>query len=357
MKIALVYDRVNKIGGAERILTELFKLYPDAPLYTLVYDPEKAPWAKGKQIVTSFMQKIPFAPRYHEFFPVVPIFAFESFDFSEYDVVISITSTEAKGIITGPTTKHISYILTPTRYLWSHFHQYFSNTVLRMLALPIVTMLRTWDEVAAHRPDALLTISNTARTRIKKYYKRDAHVIYPPVEINRFSASSTSDDFYLIVSRLVAYKKIDIAIEACNRLGVPLKIVGDGLDRQRLEKLAGPTTTFLGNLTDEELNNYYQKCRAVLMPQEEDFGIVAVEALASGKPVVSFARGGVAEIIEPGITGEFFSLQTVDALVQTLEKVAKKTYSWQSCRKRAEAFAADHFRKKFAGAVTQILQN
>lgn len=354
MKVAIVYDRVNKIGGAERILATLFKLYPDAPLYTLVHDQQRAPWSKNRRIITSFMQRIPYAKVYHEFFPILPIFAFEGFDFKEFDVVISITAAEAKGIITHPKTLHISYVLTPTRYLWSHFDLYFSNKLFRLISAPLITLLRIWDEIAAQRPDEMITISKTVAARIKKYYKRDTTVIYPPVNLHMFESDFVEGDYFLIVARLVPYKKIDIAIEACNKLGLPLKIIGEGLDKKRLMKMAGPTVTFLGNLTDYELKSYYQKCRAFLAPQEEDFGITIIEALAAGKPVVAFGGGAALELIQAGVTGEFFYPQTTEALIKVLDVTCKKKYSWVLCRKEASKYGESEFLKNFALKVNQL---
>lgn len=351
MKIALVYDRVNKIGGAERILTALNELYPEAPLYTLVYDKKRAAWAQGFKIHTSFLQKIPFARVFHEFFPILPIFAFEQFDFKRFDIVISVTSTEAKAIITGPQTLHMSYILTPTRYLWSHYWDYFQNKFLRILSLPAISIVRIWDYFVSSRPDVLIAISKESARRISKYYRRSSKVIYPPVDIKKFKVESLKlkdkEDYFLIVSRLVDYKRIDIAIEACNKLKLPLKIVGTGLARKKLESLAGPTVTFLGNLTDVDLTHYYQNCGALLTPQEEDFGIVAVEALAHGKPVIAYGAGGIKEIIIKGKSGEFFYPQTKEALIAALEKFAKKTYSSHFCTREAERFSKEHFKQEF----------
>lgn len=359
MKIALVYDRVNKIGGAERILTALHEIFPEAPLFTLVYDATRAPWAKNFTIHTSFLQKIPFAKTYHEFFPVLPIFAFEQFDFSSYDVVISITATEAKGVITSPHTLHISYILTPTRYLWSHYQDYFRNTLVRILSLPLVTFLRVWDVIASHRPDILITISKTSASRILKFYKKNALVLYPPVNIHTFAISKEvekkpkGEQYFLIVSRLVDYKRVDLAIRVCNELKLPLKIIGDGLAKSALQKLAGTTVEFIGNLTDGQLALYYQNCRAVLFPQEEDFGLVAVEALACGKPVIAYKKGGACEIVQEGTTGEFFYPQTQAALKSAIEKFQEKTYSPRLCMARAELFSKELFQFKMKQLINK----
>lgn len=364
MKVALVYDRVNKIGGAERILSVLHELYPDAPLYTLVHYEKRAPWSKDMKIHTSFLQKIPFARIYHEFFPLLPIFAFEQFDFTGFDVVISVTATEAKGIITSPAVLHICYLLTPTRYLWSHYETYFANPMLKFISAPIVSMLRLWDLMAAQRPDEIVAISQAVKDRVSKYYRRKAEVIYPPVNTEKFRIKNESLDlvqdrklrikgrnYFLIVSRLVRYKRIEIAIEACNKLQLPLKIVGEGLEKGKLEKIAGPTVEFLGNLTDSELSHYYQNCRALLVPQEEDLGLVAIEALSCGVPVIAFEAGGAKEIVVPGKNGELFAPQTTEGLMRVLEKFDTNAYSRDFCRRSAMKFSQDKFMKRFADFV------
>lgn len=357
MKVALVYDHVNKIGGAERILMTLHELFPDAPLYTGVYNAARAPWAKDFSVVTSFLQKIPFAATHHELYPGLPFLAFEQFDFSRFDVVISITSAEAKAVITSPNTLHICYCLTPTRYLWSHYQDYFSNRLLRILSAPMVSMLRLIDTVTSQRPDRYVAISETVKRRIAKYYRQNASLIFPPVDTDRFTikksstGSEQSADYFLLVSRLVKYKHIELAIEACNELKVPLKIVGIGLEEARLKQLAGKTIEFLDNLTEEELIEYYQGCRALLFMAEEDFGISMVEAMACGKPVLAYGKGGAKEIVVPGVTGELFQAQTNTEVVQVIRKFASSIYNSTSCRKRAEKFSSLVFKKQFKTLV------
>jgi len=270
MRVALVYDRLNKWGGAERVLLVLHKLFPDAPLYTSVYNKKKASWADVFDIRTSFLQKIPDASSSHEILaPLMPL-AFESFSFDEYDLVISLTSESAKGIITKPHTLHVCYCLTPTRYLWSGYDEYFKNPYLRYLAKPAVSYLRMWDKVAASRPDRYIAISQEVKRRIKKYYDRDSEVIYPPVEFGRSTFSSLGGNppapYFLIVSRLVPYKKIDIAIKVFNKLKLPLKIVGVGSEEKKLKNMSNNNIEFLGYLTDKELVRYYSDCCALIFP-------------------------------------------------------------------------------------------
>src|SRR6266404_9709108 len=276
MKVALVYDRINKWGGAERVLLALHNLFPNAPIFTSVYSPAKATWAKKFDVKPSFLQKFSHAVTHHELYPFLMPIAFERFNFSQYDLVISLTSEAAKGIITGPNTIHICYCLTPTRYLWSGYQEYFKNPALRILAAPTVSYLKKWDRVAAKRPDTFVAISQEVQDRIKKYYDRESVVIYPPVEL-AFSgerlASSLKDKnvkpYFLIVSRLskfTKYKRSDLAIQACNELKLPLKIVGEGNWKKELEKMAGPTIEFIGKVDDIKLREYYKNCTALIFP-------------------------------------------------------------------------------------------
>ncbi len=267
MKVALVYDRVNKWGGAERVLLALHKIFPNAPLYTSVLDLTKAPWAKDFKIKTSFLQKIPFS-RHHEWFaPFMPL-SFESFSFDEYDLVISITSEAAKGILTKPSTKHLCICLTPTRYLWSGYNDYFKNPVLKFISIPILFYLKTWDKIASQRPDYYIAISKEVQNRIKKYYNKDAKVIYPPVELGKTKIVKENKGYFLVVSRIskfTQYKKIDLAVKAATKLSLPLIVVGDG-NANYLKKIAGPTVTFAGKVSDQELKTYYANCKALLFP-------------------------------------------------------------------------------------------
>jgi glycosyltransferase involved in cell wall biosynthesis len=349
MKVALVYDRVNKWGGAERILLALHKLFPEAPLFTSVYNREKAPWAKAFEVKTSFLQKFPKAQTSHELYaPLMPL-AFESFNFDEFDLVISVTSEAAKGIITKPRTRHICYCLTPTRYLWSGYDDYFKGRLFRLFTKPIVTSLRNWDRIAGQRPDEYIAISTEVQDRISKYYSRQSEIIYPPLMINtRNSSSEKTEDYFLVVSRLTNfYKRVDIAIKACNELKLPLKVVGGGLDKKSLMKIGGPTVEFLGNLTDDELAVYYKKCKALIFPGREDFGLTMVEVQAFGRPVIAFRGGGALDIIKEGVTGEFFDEQTTGSLKGVLKSFRGNRYNTQLCRENAERFTFAHFETDF----------
>ena len=325
MKVALVYDRVNKWGGAERVLLALHKIFPKAPLYTSVYDKKKARWAKVFRVYTTFLQKIPFAKSHHDVLASFMPIAFETFNFDNYDVVISVTSEAAKGIVTKPNTLHVCICLTPTRYLWSGYKEYFKNPAFRFLATPMIWLLRKWDFAAAQRPDTYIAISKEVARRVKQYYKKDAVVIYPPIGIKKGRLPKTqTNDYFLIVSRLVPYKRIDIAIEACNKLQLPLKIIGVGSQEAYLKSIAGSTVEFLGSLTDEDLIKYYNGCCAFLFPGYEDLGLTILEAQQYGKPVIAYKAGGALETVIEGKTGEFFTQQTVASLTKKLQLLLKK---------------------------------
>ncbi len=368
MKVALVYDRVNKWGGAERVLLALHKIFPKAPLYTSVYDKKNAQWAKVFDVRTSFLQKIPFAKRHHEWYASLMPIAFEGFDFDTYDVVISLTSEAAKGIVTKPKTKHICICLTPTRYLWSGYDEYFASQILRILSRPIISLLRKWDFAAAQRPDIYVAISEEVARRLKKYYKKSSQVIYPSIELHKRKLSEIQENtYFLVVSRLVPYKRIDIAIEACNELQLPLKIIGTGSEEQTLREIAGSTIEFLGNVNDEELIEYYIKSAALLFPGLEDFGLTVLEAAQYGKPVIAYKAGGALETIIEGKTGEFFFPQTTRALVKKLQLLLKsrkisigrkiKNPYAKASMEQARKFDQKTFQKNIVALVASQMEN
>lgn len=355
MKVALVYDRVNSWGGAERVLLALHKIWPEAPLFTAVYDPQGASWAKVFKVIPSFINRFPFAPKSHEIYPWLTPLAFECFDFSDFEVVVSVTSADAKGIITKPKTLHVCYCLTPTRYLWSGYENYFRNTIFKILTKPVVRHLRNWDVPASQRPDEFISISQNVARRVKKYYHRDSVVIYPPVDVLKWKPTKTNqEDYFLLVSRLVYYKRADIAIEAFNQLGLPLKIVGTGSDCQRLKKMAKNNISFLGQLTDKELLGYYQGCQAVVFPQEEDFGLVPLEAQACGRPVIALKAGGVLETVVEGKTGVFFYPQTAAALKEAVLNFGTRRFAAEDCQENARRFREEIFIKDFQDFVSQL---
>lgn len=356
MKVALVYDRVNKIGGAERVLETLHQIWPKALLYTAVYHPKTASWAKKFKVVSSFLNRFPFAKKRHEAYPYLMPLAFESFNFDEYDVVISVTSEAAKGIITKPKTLHICYCLTPTRYLWSGYEDYFRNKTFRFLTKPVVAYLRYWDRIAAQRPDIYLATCENVRGRIKKYYGRKAEIIYPPLDIEKWKMPQRKkrENYFLVVSRLdFGYKKVDLAVEAFNQLGLPLKIIGAGSQMGKLKKIARKNIEFLGQLTDRELLGYYQGCQAVIFPQEEDFGLVPLEAQASGRPVIAYRGGGALETVIDGRTGLFFASQTPEALIKAVKRFEASQFKPQVCRQNAVRFSQERFKKEIKEFVRE----
>ena len=356
MKTALVYDRVNKWGGAERDLLALHELFPDAPLYTSVYNPKAIAWAKVfPKVVASFVNKIPFAKDKHEHFAYLMPLAFESLDFSKFDLVISVTSEAAKGIITKPTTLHICYCLTPTRYLWSHHELYFKDPLFKAVALPSIWYLKHWDKIAAFRPDILVAQSKTVQERIKRYYGIDSEIIYPPVDFDFFSkgAKDKRDNFYLIVSRLVPYKRVDLAIEAFNLIGLPLYIVGVGSEEEKLKGMAKKNINFVKELTDSTLAHYYRKCAAFIMPQEEDFGLAAVEAEASGAPVIAYRAGGALDIVVEGKSGLFFDKQEPRALISAVKKFRSTTFNPSWISRSAQRFSKEGFKQSFLKLIKE----
>lgn len=364
MRIALVYDRVNKFGGAERILLALHEIWPDAPLYTALYNRKNALWANKFKVIPSFVSKLPVISNHHELLPLFTPFAFESFDFSEFDVVISVTSSDAKGILTSPSTLHICYCLTPTRYLWSGFYDYlaqpglgFLNHIARFFIRLFSTHYRIWDYIASRRPDHIIAISKTVAKRINSYYRAKVSVIYPPVntDIFRIKKNHKKQNYFLIVSRLVPYKKIDYAISAFNKLGWQLKVIGSGIDESRLKNRVAKNIQFIySNLTDQKLSWYYQNCKALIFPGEEDYGLTAMEALACGKPVIAYNAGGVTESIEPGITGELYNYPNEKSLISALRNFKKKHYSPISCRQKALIISKNKFRTVMKNKVESL---
>lgn len=356
MKVALVYDRVNKWGGAERVLLALHELFPKAPLYTSVYSEKNAPWAKVfPEIKTSFLQKLPYARKNHEKFALIMPSVFESFDFSNFDLAISVTSEAAKGIIT-PNNAHVCYCLTPTRYLWSGFDDYFETNIKKLLGKPALNYLRKWDQMAANRADRMISISSEVKDRIKKYYQRESQVIFPPVDLKKFNRKKNvnKEKFFLVVARLVPYKKIDLVIKVFNELKLPLVIVGTGNEEKRLKRKANSNIKFLSQLTDLELLNYYEEARALIFAQVEDFGLAAVEAQAAGTPVIAFKAGGVLDIIKNEETGVFFDKQTPESLISAISQFSKMKFYKKDLLDNAVRFSKENFQRNFLNFLSSI---
>lgn len=354
LRVALVYDRVNKWGGAERVVIALKKIFPHADLYTSVYEESKSSWASKINVIPSFLQSIPFARSHHEWLGALMPLAFESFKFNNYDLVISVTSESAKGVITGPQTKHLSIILTPTRYLWSGYKFYFKNKILKRIATPIVWYLRTWDKVAANRPDKLIAISEVVRTRISKYYGLASDIIYPPLMIKSHKYKREVKNYYLVVSRLVPYKRVDLAIKAANKLKFPLKVIGTGSEYDGLRRIAGNTVEFIGYAGEDELKQYYSECKALIFPGIEDFGLVMIEAQSFGAPVIAYRAGGAVEIVKEGTTGEFFDKQNVVSLINKLKTFSANRYNTDACKKNAQRFTYEIFEENIKKAILNL---
>lgn len=356
MRVALVYDRLNKLGGAEAVLVELAKLYPDADWYTSLWDPAGAPFSRSWRVKSSWLNHLGFLRRRHEWIPYLMPFVFESFDLSAYDLVISVGSAEAKGVITRPGTPHLHYCLTPTRYLYSHTDEYLTNPLYRLIA----HYLRLWDQVASTRPDLMIAISTQVKKRIKKYYKRDVEIIYPPVGTLRFQASSQFvppyTNYYLAVARLVPYKRLDFLVKLFNHLSKTLVIVGTGSEFSRLRRLAGPTVHLVGQVSEEELMGYYQHATAFLQANIEDFGIVMVEAQAAGVPVIAYALGGAEDIVKDGVTGILVSSRAETAWATAITLFEGKSFSAARCRQNAKRFATSRWTAKMKERTNQLCQ-
>jgi glycosyltransferase involved in cell wall biosynthesis len=353
MRIAIVHDYLAQHGGAERVVEAMHELWPEAPIYTSVYDPEAMPSEyRQMDIRTSFLQNLPFAPtnRHHKkFLPFYPM-AFEKLDLREFDVVVSSASTFAKGIITGPETCHLCFCHNPSRFAW-RYQEYIEDgkfsRLERRLIIPFIHHLRTWDYVAAQRVDYFLANSYNVARRILKYYGRSSDILYPPVDTKRFVVSpNPKADYYLIVGRLIPYKRIDLAVQACTQLGLPLKVVGAGPDQERLKQMAGPTIEFLGRRSDEEVTELLTHCKAFFFPGEEDFGIAPVEAMASGRPVIALRAGGAMETVIDGKTGVFFDTPSVDRVIDAIKRLDTLTLDSQQIRAHAELFDTAAFHQR-----------
>ncbi len=366
MKVALLHDWLIRYGGAERVLTVLHGMFPDSPIYFLLAreDLIKKHFPDAR-IHTSFLDRIPgfFTWSHRMFLPLYPG-AVESFDFSQFGVFISSCSTFIKGVVTRPSTIHISYIHTPPRFLWDWKNEYSEELgrLRRFVSFPLFHSMRLWDSSAAGRPDYLIANSQTTRARIQKYYRREAGVIYPPVSLaSRFDEEALSGErnavsYFLIVSQLVPYKRIDLAIRVCNAMNLPLIIVGEGPERKKLERMAGPAVTFMGWQPDDVVRSFYQNATAVLFPGEDDFGIVPVEAMSFGRPVLAFRGGGATETVVEGITGEFFDEPTPESLKIGLERILTKREKYDPAliQKRARKFSKERFIRELRDFIKTV---
>ncbi len=359
MRVALVHDWLNQIGGAEEVLEVLKTMYPQAPIYTSIYGPKVMPaHYRSWDIRTSFMDKLPFVKGHHQpFLPLYPL-AFESFDLSQYDLVISNKSGFCHGVITPPETLHVCYCLTTTRYLWSYpayVEREEIGPLARLILPPFLYHLRLWDRAAADRVDHFVAISQAVRRRIAKHYRRESAVIYPPVDIAGYECAAISehDDYFLIVSRLIPYKRIDLAVRAFNELGLPLIIIGEGRARASLQAIARPNVKFLGRLPDAEVKRYLARCRAFVFPGLDDFGLAPVEAQAAGRPVIAYAGGGALDTVVEGVTGTLFHPQTPEALAEAVRTFDDAGYDPAVIRQNAERFDASVFEEQLRRFVEE----
>jgi glycosyltransferase involved in cell wall biosynthesis len=328
MRVAIIHDWLTGMRGGERCLEVFCEIFPQAHLYTLVYIPGSvSSLIEQIPIKTSFIQNLPFSKRgYRQYLPLFPV-AIERFNLKGYDLILSCSHCVAKGIIPPPDGLHISYLLTPMRYAWDMYGEYFGENRNRMIPF-FMHYLRMWDVTSSQRVDHFICISKHVENRIRKFYRRQAEVIHPPVDTKRFGLQDRKEDYFLIVSSFAPYKRVDLAVEAFNRLGYPLKIIGSGPQEKRLRSMARSNVEFLGWQPDEVVADYYSRCRALIFPGEEDFGIVPLEAMASGKPVIAYARGGALETVIPyhqevkaergTSTGLFFQEQNVDSLIDAV---------------------------------------
>lgn len=360
MKIALIHDHLAQDGGAEGVLKIFKDMFPEAPIYTLLYDQKNIDKNyKNRKIEASIIQKLPGGVKHYQWYmPFMPM-AIEFFDLRGFDVVLSDTSSFAKGVITSPETLHICYCHTPTRYLWSDTHQYINelkyNKFFKKIISMVLNYVRMWDKLAADRVDKYLANSRTAQSRIKKYYHRDSKIIYPPVELDKFYVSEKQENYFLAGCRLVPYKRIDNIIKAFKKNGRDLKIFGDGIDMERLQEIAAGAKNieFLGRVSEEEKSKLYSHCQAYINPQKEDFGITVVEAMASGRPVIALRKGGAVETVIEGKTGIFIEDDSAEAIAAAVEKFSTKEFNPQEIREHASQFSVAGFKKEIKNYIEE----
>lgn len=364
MKVALVHDWLTGMRGGEKCLEVFCELFPQADLYTLLHvTGSVSPIIERMRILTSPLQYLPgISAHYRYWLPVMPSLI-ERFAMQGYDLIVSSSHCVAKGVIPGPHSYHVGYCHTPMRYIWDQYEDYFGpqrgNLLVRTLMPRIVSRLRTWDYTASRRVHQFVANSQNVRERIQRFYQRDAQVIYPPVDTAFFTPNGSSNNlrgsqpgFFLVVTALAPYKRVDLAIQAFNHLRDPLVIIGTGPEERRLRRLAGPTITFLGWVDNGTLRWYYQHCRALIFPGEEDFGIVPVEAQAVGCPVIAYAKGGALETVVEGETGTFFPHQTDDDLIEAVQRFERMTFDPKRLRQQALRFDRSVFKRQ----ISQILQ-
>jgi glycosyltransferase involved in cell wall biosynthesis len=360
MQLALVHDWLNQIGGAEAVLETLVQMFPQSPVYTSMYWRDAMPERyQHWDIHPLWLNRAPGIYQHHQqYLPLYPV-AWSGLNLSQYDVILSNKSGFCHGVQKKRRSRsalHICYCLAPTRYVWT-FDEYTQRERVsartRSLLKPIVSVLRRWDYAAAQRVDHFIAISSEIQARIKTYYQRDSIVIHPPVDLQRYQPQTKPGDYFLIVSRLIPYKRIDLAIEAFNRLGLPLVIAGDGRDRARLESLAKPNVQFLGRVPEADLPDLFAQCRAFVFPGYEDFGLAPVEAQACGRPVIAFGAGGALDTVIDGQTGVLFTEQTIDDMIAAIKRLSAIKFDPQVARSNAERFSDTAFKEKLGKFVVE----
>ena len=356
--VALVHDWLTGMRGGEKVLESLCRLFPDAPIHTLLHTPgTMSPEIERHPIVCSFLQRIPgIDRRYRAFLPLFPS-AIEGFDLSGYDLVLSSSHCVAKGVRPHPEALHISYCHTPMRYAWDMREAYLKNPLSRLAAAPLLRYLRGWDRRSSDRTHRFIANAEHVRERIRRCYGREADVIHPPVETDRFHLADRTDGYFLIVSALVPYKRIDLAVDAFNRLGLPLRIVGDGPERRHLMRRARPNVTFLGRQPDDCLPDLYARAAAFILPGLEDFGIAPVEAQAAGRPVIALRAGGALETVVENRTGQFFWPQTVEALAEAVRRFDPSRFPPEDLRAHAQRFDRSVFERRMREIVNEACES
>lgn len=359
MSLALVHDWLNQVGGAEDVLIALKSLYPDAPLYTSIFAPAKMPAVmQDWDIRTNWLDHLPGIHDHHQpYLPLYPL-AFAQTDLSAYDLVLSNKSGFCHGVKTRPGAPHICYCLAPTRYVWTpdaYLEREGLGAAAALALRPLIALLRRWDYAAAQRVTHFIAISTDIQARIRRFYRRESTILFPPVDADRFRPNGRPPEpFFLVLSRLIPYKRIDLAVQACNQLGVQLIVAGDGRDRAALESMAGPTIRFLGRVSDADAADLMARCQAFLFPGLEDFGITPLQAQAAGRPVIAFGAGGAIDTVAPGRTGELFSGQTVASVAATLARFDPSRYDPRACRANAERFGVERFRRQITSYVERV---
>jgi glycosyltransferase involved in cell wall biosynthesis len=365
MKLAIVHDFLLSYGGAERVIEQVHEIYPTAPIYTLRYNAEKMHHKMdGWDIRSSFVDNIPVVKdKGHTLAMSLYPLAIESFDFKEFDIVLSFSSTFAHGIITQPKTTHICYYHTPARFLWDYHFSYLKEKgwdkgLKAPYAKKFLHKLRIWDYLAAQRPDVCFANSNTIKDRVSKFYRRESDTIYPGVEIDNYKATKEHQNYYVTVCRLTKPKRVELAVEACTKLKLPLHVIGTGEELDNLKAIAGPTITFCGFLNDQEVADKLASAKALLWPNIDDFGLVPIEAMASGTPVVAYNKGGATETVVHGKTGVLFDNQTVDGLIKGIQELDNILPSpdAKAIRAHAEQFSKIAFQKNIKAIIDKEYQ-